>query len=148
MAGRALNRIEADAESVELAPAQCLAVAALAGGSTITSAAEAAGVSRPTVYAWLDGSPEFVAELNRARAEQRDALRADLRSLATAAVDAMRQLIESPETPAPVRLRACLAVLAVAGADAPPLPIGSTRTEDIANEIQERDLFRAVGMMH
>jgi hypothetical protein len=97
MSGRDLCRVET--KTVGLTPAQDRAVVALAGGATVTAAAESAGVSRPTVYAWLDGLPEFVAELNRARAEARDAIRAELCSLAVDAVAAMRELITSKETP-------------------------------------------------
>src|SRR3954466_14149234 len=71
---RELSRIDAD----DLTPPQSRAVAALASGATISAAAVAAGVSRPTVYAWIDKVPAFVAELNRERAEQHEAIRGEL----------------------------------------------------------------------
>src|SRR3954467_9423926 len=112
--------------TVEAAPAldprAALAVAALSGGSSVTDAARAAGVDRSTVYRWLDQSPEFVAELNRYRREQRDALRHELRGLAADAVKAMRALL-APDAPPAVRLRAALAVLQAVGADTPE-PLG------------------------
>ncbi len=138
-----LSRIEPDgAEAPDLTPSQCRAVAALAGGATITAAASAAGVSRPTVYAWIDSAPAFAVELNRARAEQHEAIRGELRGLATAAVRTLRELIESPATPPAVRLRAALAVLASVGAEA----VGPTDPAEVENGIanarESRELSR------
>jgi AcrR family transcriptional regulator len=146
MASRELARVESESETetVELTPAQDRAVAALAGGATITAAAEAAGVSRPTVYAWLDGSPEFVAELNRVRAEARSAIRAELQRVATSAVATLRELVESPKIPSAIRLRAALAVLSAVGADGPEL-IGSTDPAEVRSRFNDRDLMRMIG---
>jgi hypothetical protein len=57
-----LSRIYAELDALELTLAQCRTVAALASGKTITVAADAAGVSRPTLYSWLkpNGSPRVV----------------------------------------------------------------------------------------
>ena len=143
MASRALARVESEPETVELPPAQDRAVVALAGGATMTAAAEAAGVSRPTVYAWLDGVPEFVVELNRARAEARGAIRAELQRVATSAVATLRELIESDETPDAIRLRAALAVLSAVGTDGPEL-IGSTDPAEVRREFSHRDLMRSI----
>jgi hypothetical protein len=142
MTDHELSRLEAS-ESVELTPPQCRAVAALAGGATITAAAEAAGVSRPTVYAWLDGAPEFVTELNRARAEARAAIRGELRALATSAVATMRWLVESTDSPPAIRLKAALAVLTAVGADRPEL-IGPTDPALVRCDFDERASFRAL----
>jgi AcrR family transcriptional regulator len=139
---RELSRISPDKPGThDLTTAQCRAVAALAGGATIVNAAAAAGVSRPTVYAWFQNNAEFTAELNRARAEQREAIRTELRGLATAAVGTVRELIESPETPPAVRLRASLAVLQAVGAE----PIGPTDPADIECANQARDFARLFG---
>ena len=135
---RELSRINADEpEGPGLTPAQCRAVAALASGATI-AAAETAGVSRPTVYAWIDKVPAFVAELNRERAEQHEAIRGELRGLATAAVRTLRELVESPATPPAVRLRAALAVLESLKAEA----IGPTDPADVENANESRNKSR------
>ena len=52
-----------------ISPRQSLAAAALAGGSTVTEAAEKAGVARETVSRWLHRDAEFIAELQNFRAE-------------------------------------------------------------------------------
>jgi hypothetical protein len=64
--GQELSRIpltrvttKAVPEPPDLTRAQSLAVAALASGATITAAAEAARVSRPTLYQWLHYAPAF-----------------------------------------------------------------------------------------
>ena len=52
-----------------VSPAQSLAVAALVNGSTVTQAAEKAGVARETVSRWVHRDPAFIAELQNTRAE-------------------------------------------------------------------------------
>ena len=107
------------------------------GGATVAAAALAAGVSRPTVYAWFDAVPAFSAELNRARAEQHEAIRGELRGLATAAVRTLRELVESPAVPPAVRLRAALAVLEKVGAEA----VGPTDAADVETAHESRSSF-------
>ena len=136
---RELSRIEANGpEAPDLTPAQCRAVAALAGSATVAAASSAAGVSRPTVYAWAATVPAFSAEQNRARAEQHEAIRGELRDLATAAVRTLRELVESPATPPAVRLRAALAVLASVGSEA----VGPTDPADVEADYKARDWSR------
>ena len=86
---------------------------------------------------------EFVAELNRARAEQRESIRAEMRGLATAAVQTVRELIESPETPPAVRLRAALAVLQSVESE----PLGPTDAADIESSNQARAWAQLCGSM-
>jgi hypothetical protein len=59
------------------------------------------------------------------------------------AVAALRELVESAETPAAIRLRAALAVLSAVGADGPEL-IGSTDPAEIRGQFSHRDLCRAL----
>jgi hypothetical protein len=83
------------------------------------------GLTAPDLLASLATDPAFVAAVNRARTERRDRLRAEVFKLATEAVAAVRSILESEATPAAVRLRAALAVLACADANQP-APIGPT----------------------
>ena len=130
-------------DDLALTPAQTVAAASLAGGSGASEAARAAGVSRGTVYQWADADADFASEVNRARREQRDALRSELRGLTADAVKSLRDLMTA-DAPAPVRLRAALAVLRVAGADAPE-EIGPVHPGDVGQEWLTRDLFRKLG---
>jgi hypothetical protein len=65
---------------------------------------------------WLRDDPEFIAELNRANSFRRERLRADVRSLASDAMAAFRELISDYDVPPAFRLRVCLAVLHAADA--------------------------------
>jgi hypothetical protein len=58
----------------------------------------------------------FVAELNRAREERADALRAQFSELAAEASNVVSDLLRSEDTPAAVRLKAALCVLRAVGA--------------------------------
>jgi AcrR family transcriptional regulator len=127
------NGDRTEIKPLDLTPAQSLAVAALAGGATKTAAAEAAGVSRPTLYHWFDYETAFIVELNRARAERSQAIRTELQNLATDAVRALRELL-GVGTPPAVRLRAALAVLAAA-----PDYYSPTDAIDIEDAIERRE---------
>jgi hypothetical protein len=134
------NGTKGERKHPDLTPAQNLAVAALAGGATKTAAAEAAGVSRPTLYHWFDYETAFIVEFNRVRSEQREAVRTELQNLATEAVRALRELL-GVATPPAVRLRAALAVLA-AGPDYY-LPTDAIDVEDaIERREHEREQAR------
>jgi len=96
--------------SSDLTPVQVQVLAALAVGGTISHIAEVAGIHRSTIYNWLK-DPTFAAEFDKSRHEYTETLRDQLRSLAATAIDTIRQLMEDPETPPSVRLKAALAVL-------------------------------------
>ncbi len=53
-----------------ISAAQSLAVEALASGSTVTEAAERAGVARETVSRWVHRDPELIAELQNRRGNE------------------------------------------------------------------------------
>jgi hypothetical protein len=106
-----ISSITTPSETGDLTPVQAQVVAALAAGTTVIRAAAAAGVHRTTIHNWLRSSKEFRDAVEQARGHY-DALIADrLNELSTVALDTLRQLLTSPETPPAVRLRAALAVL-------------------------------------
>ena len=123
-----------EATGPELSPGQDRAIAELLSGSSVTAAAEAAGVSRSSVHRWLADDPAFIAAYNLARQEVRDAARRDLDSLAVQAVGCVRSLMAGPETPAAVTLRAALEVIKSASEGT----IGPTCTEDAEVAIAKR----------
>ena len=51
-----------------LKPAQLLVIEQLAGGSSVTNAADAANVSRATVHRWMSKDFTFKTELKRSAA--------------------------------------------------------------------------------
>src|ERR671919_2749308 len=85
MARKGLNKIQQNStHSEELSPSQITAIAAITSGATITEAASKAGIDRSAIHLWLRQDAVFVAELNRAKLEQvqlvKDELRACLKS--------------------------------------------------------------------
>ena len=94
MAKRELVRIE---ESKSLSAIQEQAILLLAGGATVTAAAEALGVTRQTVSTWANRDPEFVAALNLVREETLEAGADRVRGLMAKALDAVEAAFEGEE---------------------------------------------------
>lgn len=99
--------------SADLRPEQTAVLLGLLSGHPVTSAARAGGVSRTTVYKWLNEDPAFVAEYRRCREELRVAGRAAVLSLTSQAVRTLRELLR-PRVPPAIRLRAAQVVLSAA----------------------------------
>ena len=118
-----------------LAPQQTEVISALVRGATVTDATKQANVDRTTFYLWLKSDATFQAELNRAKKEHTDAMRAKLRELADAAVSTVREMVTGTDIPAGIRLKAALAVLESIGT-LEREPIGKTDPKQI-----ETDLF-------
>ena len=91
-----------------LAPEQTAVIMALMAGGTVTDATKQANVDRTTYYLWLKSDATFYAELNRAKREQTDTMRAQLRSLADTAVATVREMLTGTEVPPGVRLKAAV----------------------------------------
>jgi hypothetical protein len=72
---------------------------------------ESDGGALESIFEKTSDDPEFTAGLNRVKTVKRERLRADVASLASAAMATLRKLITNPDVPPAVRLRACLAVL-------------------------------------
>jgi hypothetical protein len=100
----------------ELTPKQNQVINVLAHGSSVTNAATQGEVDRSTIYQWMRRDALFVAELNRALKDRRDALRAQLGELASEASNVVSDLLKREDTPAAVRLKAALCVLQAVGA--------------------------------
>jgi hypothetical protein len=83
----------ANPEVTDLSPSQLRALEALLGGSSVTKAGEAAGVSRESVHRWLR-EPAFAEALEGAKAEMWGAAKARLVGLADKAGDAVEKAID------------------------------------------------------
>jgi len=118
---------------VVLGPEQTAVIAALMAGATVTDATKQANVDRTTFYLWLKSDASFEAELSRAKREQMDAMRAQLRGLADTAVSTVREMLNGPDVPAGVRLKAALAVLQSIGT-LEPEPIGKVDPAEIESD--------------
>lgn len=119
--------------ATELTAAQVVALAAIAGGGSVSDAAAAAGVHRATVYRWLDSDPVFVAERNRLQAEQRARLNAQVNELTDLAIGFIRGVLDDSEllVPQALRLRAALAVLGRSGVLEPEPEPGPVHPADV-----------------
>jgi hypothetical protein len=95
----------------ELSGVQQRVVAALAQGRTITAAAAEAQLNRCTVHEWLNAVPAFRAALAEARTQYTAQLRDEMKELSATALETLRTLLQDPQTPSAVRLRASLAIL-------------------------------------
>ena len=114
---------------------QALAIEALVSGSTVTAAAEQAGVSRATLHRWLASDHVFLAALNDRKTEVLAEVRGQLRSMATEAVAVYRRLLDWDKfAPSAVRLKAAAAVLAMIGADTPER-VGSSDPDKVLDEL-------------
>ena len=96
-----------------LIPQQDHVLALISAGSTISEAAQSAGVHRNTVHNWIH-SPHFRLAFARARESKALFWREESERLAAAAVDTIRALMTEPSTPAGVRLKAAQFILALA----------------------------------
>ena len=95
----------------DLSPVQQQVVSALAQGRTITAAATQAQLHRATVHNWLNTIPAFRAALTEARSQYAAQLRDEMKELSATALETLRTLLQDPQTPWAVRLRASLAIL-------------------------------------
>jgi len=128
------NRQNSTESTAALAQQQTAVITALIGGATVTDATKAASVDRTTFYFWLKTDASFQAELNRAKREQMEAMRAQVRALADSAVATLQQMLTGPDVPAGVRLKAALAVLQSVGT-LEPEPIGNVDRDKIASDM-------------
>ena len=94
-----------------LTPAQDQVISLLANGSTISAAAEAAGVHRNSIAHWRRTLPTFAAALADAHYDRILHWRGLAEEHAALAIDTIRDLLTDPKTPAGIRLRAALALL-------------------------------------
>ncbi len=128
------NRQNSTESTAVLGPEQTAVITALVAGATVTDATKQANVDRTTFYLWLKSDASFQAELNRAKREQMDAMRAQLQGLADAALSTVRDMLTGTDVPAGVRLKAALAVLQSAGT-LEPEPIGKVDPQKIESDI-------------
>ena len=134
----------AEQSTVVLGPKQMEVITALMCGATVADATKQANVDRTTFYLWMKSDANFQAELNRAKQERKDSMRAQLRGLADKAVSTMHEMLTGMDIPAGVRLKAALAVLHSTGTLAPE-QIGKTDPAAIEEEERIFGLSRLLG---
>jgi AcrR family transcriptional regulator len=114
---------------------QALAIEALVAGSTVSAAAEQAGVSRATLHRWLASDHVFLAAFNDRKAEVMAEVRGQLRSLAGEAVAVYRSVLDPTKGASlTARLKVARAVLEMVGADTPER-IGPSDPDKVQDEL-------------
>ena len=98
------------AENDTLSPKQRRAVATLLQAPTVAGAARNTGVSERQMFRWL-ADPAFRAELREAESGAIDAAARSLAALASKALVIVGAILDAPDTPAGVKLRAAQVVL-------------------------------------
>lgn len=93
-----------------LTPKQKKAVGVLITNWDVAAAATAVGVSRVTLYTWLVKA-EFKAALDTSSGLALENVSRGLVALSTAALDTLRQVLDDPNTPAGVKIRAAEVIL-------------------------------------
>ena len=88
------HSIEEITKVEELGQTQQTALAALKGGKSFPQAAEVAGVSRATVYRWVQTDPHFRAAYNQWQQEQAESARARVLGLADKAVQVVDKALD------------------------------------------------------
>lgn len=106
-----ISSISPPFETGGLTPVQVQVVAALAQGCSTVQAAAAAGIHRTTIHNWMRTSDEFRAAVDQARSHFFACIADQLNQLATTALETLRTLLTSTDTPPAIRLKAALAVL-------------------------------------
>lgn len=113
-----------------LSQQQVVALQRLAGGDTVTAAAQAAGVARETVHRWLRDDAAFLTTLNRAKAEIRDAAERTLLVVVQQATANLMNAVEGGNLQASVAVLKDLAFSrAKSPRSVPPIQSSSQKTE-------------------
>jgi len=98
----------------ELNAKQLQTAVLLSGGTTITLAAEQAGVTRVTLHQWLKNDDEFIAYLNSLKRDLVDSARAGLQASVALAIETINTIMTDSDNDV-VRLSAAKEVLNRAG---------------------------------
>lgn len=134
------NQQNSTESTAEIAPQQAEVITALIRGATVTDATKQANVDRTTFYFWLRSDFTFQAELKRAKQEQIDSMRSQLRGLADIAVSTVREMLTSSEVPSGIRLKAALTVLQCMGT-LDPEEIGETDPFTLERNLKKQTLL-------
>jgi len=98
----------------ELNAKQLQTAVLLSGGTTITLAAEQAGVTRVTLHQWIKNDDEFIAYLNSLKRDLVDSARAGLQASVALAIETINTIMTDSDNDV-VRLNAAKEVLNRAG---------------------------------
>ena len=133
-----------------LSQQQVIAIQRLAGGDTVTAAAQAAEVARETVHRWLRDDVAFLTTVNRAKGDIRDAAERTLLVVVQQAAVNLMRAVEGGNLQASIAVLKGLGFLAgekptVGPTD--PILLAERRSEQEADRKLEKARARAVREM-
>jgi hypothetical protein len=94
-----------------LTPIQMQVLQSLASGSTVSAAAEQAGLHRSTIYLWTRTIPGFNQVLADLRQQRASRLVDELGDLADLAIDTFRHILSDDKAPPAARLKAAMEIV-------------------------------------
>lgn len=128
-----------------LTPLQMQVVQSLASGSSVSAAAEQAGLHRSTIYLWTRSIPGFNEILSSLRQQRASRMIDEIGDLADLAIDTFRHILTDTSAPAAARLKAALEIVKIvdaqrapAPAPAPALVVTTPTAEEPAPALAER----------
>jgi transposase-like protein len=119
---------------------QVIAIEAIVSGSTVTEAAERAGVSRQTVHHW-QAQPAFVAALNLRRAERDRAASESLLDLVSSAVENVRGAVKAGDVDVSLKVLRLVGARSVLETNRGPTTVEDVEIQQAA-ELSSRSLNR------
>ncbi len=120
-----------------VSPVQSLAIEALAGGSNVTAAAKAAGVTRETVSRWMHHDPVFITELHNIQVEMATQTRCALEALGMRSIETLSNALQNNFVQS-TALRAACAVLKILGANRAET-LEPTTPQEVQLRLRERE---------
>jgi hypothetical protein len=134
--------------ALALSPAQLTAIQSMLSGHSLGASADAAGITRMTLYRWLHKDPKFRAAYNAWQSDAIMSVRTKLLSMSDAAVTTIGRAVKSDP-------KIALGVLKALGTLTPP-EAGSTDPEEVEtqmdidqqkkeSELSEARLFAGLG---
>jgi hypothetical protein len=94
-----------------LTPIQMQVLQSLASGSSVSAAAEQAGLHRSTIYLWTRTIPGFNQVLADLRQQRASRLADELGDLADLAIDTFRHILSDDKAPPAARLKAAMEIV-------------------------------------
>lgn len=99
------------AQFTPLTPIQMQVLQSLASGSSVSAAAEQAGLHRSTIYLWTRSVPGFNQILADLRQQRASRLIDELGDLADLAIDTFRHILSDDKAPPAARLKAAMEIV-------------------------------------
>lgn len=123
----------------ELSPQQVQSIALLVGGASVQDTADAVGVSRHTLWDWRTKNEAYVEALNQAKNEIVEGVMTKLLNSSMEAVDAMTEILQSPDSSDAVKVQAAQLILSKVLTTRTSLDLNTNHVADSAKNKERMD---------